>query len=92
MRRADFLRRKQSERAAETASFQVLKDAIEAEREMAPDVLEKDPSRLKSPDDVEDDGPQMTRVRFPQSLPCCAPGLARVTARDPVDRRKFVEG
>lgn len=32
---ADFLRRKQSERAAETASFQVLKDAIEADREMS---------------------------------------------------------
>tara|TARA_R110000822_G_C15224520_1_gene484644 strand:+ start:330 stop:590 length:261 start_codon:yes stop_codon:yes gene_type:complete len=62
VRRTDFLRRKQSEHAAETASFQVLKDAIEAEREMAADVLKEDPSRSKSSDDVEDDGPQMTRV------------------------------
>tara|TARA_Y100001937_G_scaffold69206_1_gene94465 strand:+ start:121 stop:477 length:357 start_codon:yes stop_codon:yes gene_type:complete len=89
---SDFLRRKQSERAAETAFRQVPKDAIEAERKVSGDVFEEDASRSKSPNEVENDGPQMTRVVLSQSFPGGGEGLARVAPGDPVDRRKFVEG
>ena len=92
MWRADFLRRKQSERAAETASRQVPKDAIEAEREMTGDVLEEDSARSKSPDDVVHGRPQMTRVLFSQSLACFAEWLAGVAPGNPVDLRKFIKG
>ncbi len=85
MWRADFLRCKQSERAAETASRQVLKDAIEAERHMAGDVLEEDAARSKSSDELEDDRPQMTRVVFSQSLSCLAEGLTWVSPAYPID-------
>ena len=87
VRCADFLRRKQSERAAETAFRQVPKDAIESEREVSGDVFEEDASRSKSPDEVEDDRPEMTRVVFSQSFPGGGEGLARIAAGDPVDRR-----
>jgi len=92
MWRADFLRCKQSERAAETAARQVLKDAIEAERHVAGDVLEEDAARSKSSDELEDDRPQMTRVIFSQSLPCVTEGLARIAAGDPVHSREFMRG
>jgi len=92
MWRADFLRCKQSERTAETAARQVLKDAIEAERHVAGDVLEEDAARSKSSDELEDDWPQMTRVVFSQSLSCVAEGLARVAAGDPVHSREFMRG
>tara|TARA_R100001015_G_C4612674_1_gene168228 strand:- start:318 stop:650 length:333 start_codon:yes stop_codon:yes gene_type:complete len=89
---ADFRRRVQSERTAETAARQVLKDAIEAEREMSGDVFEEDSGGSKSPDVFEDDGPQMARVVVSQSLPRCAEGLARVAAGDPVHARELVDG
>jgi len=92
MWRADFLRCKQSERAAETASRQVLKDAIEAERHVAGDVLEEDPARSKSSDELEDDRPQMTRVVFSQSLSCLAERLAWIASGDPVHSREFMRG
>tara|TARA_R110000850_G_scaffold27554_1_gene77766 strand:- start:561 stop:839 length:279 start_codon:yes stop_codon:yes gene_type:complete len=92
MRRANFLRTKQSERAPEAASFQVLKDAIEAERKVARDVFKEQPLGLKSSDCVEDVGPQMTRVFSPHSFAGCTEGLARVSACNPVDGRKFAEG
>ena len=89
---ADFLRRKQSERTAVTASRQVLKDAIEAERHVPRDVLEEDSSGSKSSDELKDRWPQMTRVVFSHSLPGVTEWLAGVAAGDPVDRRKFVAG
>jgi hypothetical protein len=92
VRRADFRRRVQSERTAETAARQVSKDAIEAEREMASDVFEEDSERSKSPDVFEDDRPQMARVVFSQSLPRFAERLARVAAGDPVHLRELVDG
>ena len=92
VRRADFRRRIQSERTAETAARQVSKDAIEAEREMSGDVLEEDSERLKSLDVLEDDRPQMARVVFSQSLSRFAERLARVAAGDPVHARELVDG
>jgi hypothetical protein len=92
VRRADFRRRVQSERTAETAACQVSKDAIEAEREMASDVFEEDSERSKSPDVLEDDRPQMARVVFSQSLSRFAERLARVAAGDPVHLRELVDG
>ena len=89
---ADFRRRKQSERAAETASRQVLKDAIEAECEVPGDVLEEDAARSKSSDLLSDDGPQMTRVVFSQSLSSVAERLAGIAAGDPVDPRELLDG
>lgn len=76
--RADFLRSKQSERAAVTTSRQVLKDEIEAEREVACDVLEEDSPRSKRLDESVDGGPEMTMVVVSQSLPGMAEWLARV--------------
>jgi len=89
---ADFLRRKQSERTAVTASRQVLKYSIEAERHVAGDILEEDSAGSKSSDEVEDCWPQMTRVVFSHSLPGVTEWLAGVAAGDPVDRRKFIAG
>ena len=90
--RADFLRAKQSERAAVAASVQVPKDLIEAEREVTGDVLEEDAAWSKSPNVSEDRGPEMTRVLSSQSLPAVGEGLAWIARGDPVDLRKFVEG
>jgi len=92
VRCADFRRRKQSERAAETASRQVLKDAIEAECEVPGDVLEEDAARSKRSDLLSDDRPQMTRVVFSQSLAGVAKGLAGIAAGDPVDPRELLDG
>ena len=92
MRGADFLRRKQSERAAETAFCQVPKDSIEPEADMACDVLEEDPAGLDCPDELADGGPEMTRVVCSQSSSCVAERLAGVAASDPVDGRKLVDG
>jgi hypothetical protein len=89
---ADFLRRKQSARTAVTASRQVLKDAIEAERHVAGDVLEEDSSGSKSSDELKDRWPQMTRVVFSHSLASVGEWLAGIAAGDPVDRWKFVAG
>ena len=89
---ADFLRRKQSARTAVTASRQVLKYSIEAERHVPGDVLEEDSSGSKSSDELKDRWPQMTRVVFSHSLASVGEWLAGIAAGDPVDRRKFIAG
>jgi hypothetical protein len=53
-------------------------DDVEAEREMAPDVLEEDPFRAALDDDAPDVGPEVALVSGAKTAAGGAEGLARI--------------
>jgi hypothetical protein len=85
VRRADFLRAKESARNAIPQSIQLLGDFMEAESKMRVDVFKEHLSRLNLADDPGDVRPEMARVFRGELLTGATERLARVARAEDVD-------
>jgi hypothetical protein len=95
VRRADFLRRKQSRRNSVAEGGEVGANSIEAESEVSGDVLEEHEARFNLAKDASDRGPKVPRIVSPTALAGVAERLARVAANDAIHDsapRSAVEG
>jgi hypothetical protein len=82
VRRADFLRAKESRRDSIVHALKLSGDFKESEPKMSVDVLEEHLLGLDFPDDAGDVRPQVPRVFLAELLPCATERLARVTGSD----------
>lgn len=85
MRRADFLRAKESARNAVTHAVQFFGDFMEAESKMSVNVLEEDLPGLALADNACDVRPEVARVFRGELLARTGERLARITGREDVD-------
>ena len=95
MRRADFLRCKESRRNAVTHSSQLRPNLWKAELEVPSHVFEEHGAGLALAHDPRDFRPEVARIRFAQPLPGHAEGLARIASSDDIHDatpRAAVEG
>lgn len=84
VRRADFLRRKQSRRNSVAQAFELASDKRESQSEVAADVLEEHEAGLDLLNDSSDRGPKVSRISRPTTLAGEAERLARVAANDAI--------
>lgn len=95
MRRADFLRRKESRCNPETHRDQIAGDHVEPNPQMPGDVFEEDEAGARLLDDPGDVRPEVAGILGTLSLARGAEGLAGVARRDdihPAAPRSAVEG
>jgi hypothetical protein len=95
MRRADFLRCKESRRDAVTQASKCFRDFKEAKPKMAPDVFKEHFGRFALADDARDVRPEMPRVFLSEPLAGDRERLARVARNDAIHEatpRAAVEG
>jgi hypothetical protein len=95
MRGADFLRSEQTARSAVVHAFQVVKDLLEAERQVASDVLEEDERRSDLTDESTELRPKVPRIVSATTCSRQAERLAGVAASDEIHDsapRAAVEG
>jgi hypothetical protein len=95
VRRADFLRCKQSDRNAIAHALKLSDDFVCSERQMAGDVLKEDERCLGFSDDSGDVRPKMARILIAKSITGEGEGLAWIAANDKVhdiSEKPAVEG
>ncbi len=95
VRPADFRRRDDARCNAIAHVLKVAGDVLEAEGQMAGDVLEEAPLRRDLGDDPRDLGPEVARVVAAFAVPAQCEGLAGITGKDAMNAaapRSAVEG
>tara|TARA_R110002020_G_scaffold44181_2_gene127721 strand:- start:2740 stop:3261 length:522 start_codon:yes stop_codon:yes gene_type:complete len=85
MWRADFSRAEYSPRRCVTKAFQVFDNFSESEADVSFDVFKKASNRSNCFDVLPDVGPEVSWVFCAFALPCCAEGLAGITASEKVN-------
>ena len=86
VRRANFLRRKQSRRNSEAEALEIGANSIEAERQVSGDILEEHECGLNLRNDSRDRGPKVSFIICATALAGGAERLARVAATDEIHR------
>ena len=95
VRRANFLRRKESRRNSVAEALEIGANSIEAERQVSGDILEEHECGLNLRNDPSDRGPKVSLIILATALSGGAERLARVAAADEIHRstpRAAVEG
>lgn len=84
VRSAAFSRTEYSPRRLVTKLFQIADDCGESQRDVPVDVLEEADAGLHDSNSICNPWPQVARVFCSCPLPCCAEGLAWITASEDV--------
>ena len=92
VRRADFCRREQARRRRVAQAPKLSQDALEPERDVPGDVLEKDPFGAAFRDDPDDIGPEVAGIVGATALAGRAEGLAGISGEDDVEGPKVGAG
>ncbi len=85
VRRTDLCRAEQTRRRRVAQAPKLSQDGLEAERDMAGDVLEEDPCGAAFTDNAGNIGPEVAGVVGTAALSSRAEGLARVSGEDDVE-------
>lgn len=86
VRRANFLRRKESRRNSVAEALEIGANSIEAERQVSGDILEEHECGLNLRNDSRDRGPKVSFIICATALAGGAERLARVAATDEIHR------